>query len=102
MSPRDLLLESFNAALAAADPLRLVPQHLPQTPKGRTLVVGAGKSAGAMALAHEQHWPADAPLNGLVVTRYQHGLLTNRIKVLEAAHPGPGEAVEHAAQETLA
>jgi hydroxypyruvate reductase len=101
MSPRDLLLESFKAALAGADPLQLVPQHLPQPPKGRTLVVGAGKAAAAMALAVEQHWPAVAPLNGLVVTRYQHGLLTNRIKVLEAAHPVPDDAGEHAAQEIL-
>ena len=54
MSPRDLLLGSFQAAIAAADPLRIVPQHLPQPPKGRTLVVGAGKAAAAMALAVEQ------------------------------------------------
>jgi glycerate 2-kinase len=101
ISPRDLLLESFKAALGAADPLLLVPQHLPQRPKGRTLVVGAGKAAAAMALAVEQHWPADAPLDGLVVTRYQHGLLTNRITVLEAGHPVPDEAGEHAAQEIL-
>jgi glycerate 2-kinase len=101
MSPRDLLLGSFKAALAAADPLRVVPAHLPQPPKGRTLVVGAGKAAAAMALAVEQHWPAAAPLEGLVVTRYQHGLLTNRISVLEAAHPVPDDAGERAAQEIL-
>jgi glycerate 2-kinase len=80
MSPRDLLLASFDAALKAADPLKLVPAHLPKPPKGRTLVVGAGKAAASMALAVEQHWPADAALDGVVVTRYQHGLLTNRIR----------------------
>ena len=48
-SPRDLLLGSFHAALVAADPLKIVPQHLPKAPKGRTLVVGAGKAAAAMA-----------------------------------------------------
>ncbi|MBM3356704.1 MAG: glycerate kinase [Betaproteobacteria bacterium] len=100
-SPRELLLGSFHAALAAADPLTIVPQHLPRPPKGRTLVVGAGKAAAAMALAAEQNWPAKAPLDGLVITRYQHGLLTNRITVVEAAHPVPDESGERAAQEIL-
>ncbi|MBI2294869.1 MAG: glycerate kinase [Betaproteobacteria bacterium] len=101
MSPRDLLLASFQAALAAADPLKIVPQHLPKPPKGRTLVVGAGKAAAAMALAVEQNWPANAPLDGLVITRYQHGLLANRITVIEAGHPVPDESGEKAAQEIL-
>ena len=100
-SPRELLLGSFHAALAAADPLKIVPQHLPKPPKGRTLVVGAGKAAAAMALAIEQNWPAKAPLDGLIVTRYQHGLLTNRIAVIEAAHPVPDERGKQAAQEIL-
>jgi len=99
MSPRDLLSGSFSAALAAADPLKIVPQHLPKPPKGRTLVVGVGKAAASMALAVEQNWPADAPLDGLVITRYQHGLLTNRVAVIEAGHPVPDEAGEKAAQE---
>jgi glycerate 2-kinase len=101
MAPRDLLLQSFHAALAVADPLKIVPQHLPQPPKGRTLVVGAGKAAGAMALAVEQNWPASAPLDGVVVTRYRHGTLTNRIAVTEAGHPVPDESGEQAAQEIL-
>jgi glycerate 2-kinase len=100
-APRDLLLASFEAALKAADPLKLVPANLPQPPKGRTLVVGAGKAAASMALAVEQHWPADAALDGVVVTRYRHGLLTNRITVIEAAHPVPDEAGEQAANEVL-
>jgi hydroxypyruvate reductase len=99
MLPRELLLGSFQAALAAADPLRIVPPHLPQPPKGRTLVVGAGKAAAAMALAVEQHWTAEAPLDGVVITRYQHGLLTNRIAVIEAGHPVPDQSGEKAAQE---
>jgi glycerate 2-kinase len=99
MNPRDLLLGSFRAALAAADPLKIVPHHLPKPPTGRTLVVGAGKASAAMALAVEQHWPADAPLDGLVITRYQHGLLTNRITVIEAGHPVPDASGENAAQE---
>lgn len=104
LTPRELLLGSFQAALAAADPLKIVGGHLPPpptSPKGRTLVVGAGKAAASMALAVEQHWPADAPLDGLVVTRYQHGLLTNRITVIEAGHPVPDEAGETAAHEIL-
>lgn len=98
---RELLEGSFASALRAADPLRIVPAHLPAPPKGRTLVVGAGKAAAAMALAVEQHWPAAAPLDGLVITRYQHGLLTNRITVIEAGHPVPDAAGEQAATETL-
>ena len=101
MSPRDLLLGSFHAALAAADPLKIVPPHLPAPPRGRTLVVGAGKAAASMALAVEQNWPGNAPLDGLVITRYQHGLLTNRINVIEAAHPVPDESGEMAAHEIL-
>jgi glycerate 2-kinase len=101
MSPRELLLGSFDAAVAAADPLKIVPAHLPAPPKGRTLVVGAGKAAGAMALAVEQNWPAAAPLDGVVVTRYRHGTLTNRITVIEAGHPVPDESGEQAAQEIL-
>ena len=101
MNPRQLLLDSFHAAVAAADPLKILPAHLPQPPKGRTLVIGAGKAAASMALAVEQNWPANAPLEGLVITRYQHGLLTNRIKVIEAGHPVPDESGENAAREIL-
>jgi glycerate 2-kinase len=101
MAPRELLLGSLHAALAAADPLKIVPRHLPKPPKGRTLVVGAGKAAASMALAVEQSWPANAPLDGLVVTRYRHGLLTNRIAVIEASHPVPDDSGEKAAQEIL-
>jgi hydroxypyruvate reductase len=98
---RQLLLDSFHAAVAAADPLKILPAHLPPPPKGRTLVVGAGKAAASMALAVEQHWPAQAPLDGLVITRYRHGLLTNRVKVIEAGHPVPDDAGESAAKEIL-
>ena len=101
MDPRTLLVESFHAAVGAADPLKILPPHLPQAPAGKTLVVGAGKAAAAMALAVEQHWPSASPLDGLAITRYQHGLLTNRIKVIEAGHPVPDESGERAAQEIL-
>src|SRR5512134_792645 len=101
MDPNGLLVESFHVAVAAADPLRILPAHLPAPPKGRTVVVGAGKAAASMALAVENHWPASAPLDGIVITRYRHGLLTNRIKVVEAGHPVPDESGERAAREIL-
>ena len=97
--PRKLLLGSFKAALAAADPLQIVPSHLPKPPKGRTLVVGAGKAAASMASAVEKRWPKNKPLSGLVITRYGHGLPTKRIKVIEAGHPIPDASGEAAAKE---
>jgi hydroxypyruvate reductase len=102
MTPRELLLGSFQAAVAAADPLQIVPPQLPPPPRGRTLVIGAGKAAAAMALAVEQHWPAAAPLSGTVITRYGHGLPTARIRVVEAGHPVPDAAGETAAREIFA
>src|SRR6185503_718624 len=90
------------AALAAADPLRVVTPHLPPPPRGRTVVVGAGKAAAAMAAAVENHWPAGSALEGLVITRYGHGLPTNRIRVIEAGHPVPDESGEAAARDILA
>lgn len=99
MDYRKLLLDSFQAAVAAADPLKIVAQHLPAPPKGRTVVVGAGKAAASMAAAVERAWPAERPLEGLVVTRYAHGLPTSRIRVVEAGHPVPDDAGEKAAAE---
>ncbi len=98
---RELLLGSFHAALRAADPLHIVPNHLPPPPRGRTVVVGAGKAAASMASAVESHWPAGKPLEGLVVTRYGHGLPTKRIEVIEASHPVPDDAGEKAATRIL-
>jgi hydroxypyruvate reductase len=101
MAPRELLTESFRAAVAAADPLRVLPAHLPKPPAGRTLVVGAGKAAASMALAVERHWPEGAALEGLVITRYAHGVPTKRIRVIEAGHPVPDAAGEGGAREIL-
>ncbi|MEO8600362.1 MAG: glycerate kinase [bacterium] len=102
MNPRQLLIDSFHAAVAAADPLDIVAQFLPPPPQGRTLVVGAGKAAASMARAVELAWPANAPLEGVVVTRYGHGMPTERIRVIEAGHPVPDAAGEGAAIEILA
>ena len=101
MNPCDYLLESFSVAVKAADPLHVLPQHLPEPPKGRTLVVGAGKAAAAMALAVENCWPVTAPLEGLVITRYGHKLPTRRISVIEAGHPTPDVNGEHASRQIL-
>src|SRR5438046_2650466 len=101
MDPKQLLMQSFKAAVAAADPLEILPGHLPHPPSGRTLVIGAGKAAASMALAVEQHWPRDAPLEGLVITRYRHGLPTRRVRMIEAGHPVPDEAGETAGKEIL-
>ena len=102
MNPRGYLLESFAAAVKAADPIHMVPQHLPNPPQGRTFVVGAGKASAAMALAVENAWPANAQLDGLVVTRYGHTLPTSKIKVVEAGHPIPDESGEQASRQILA
>lgn len=99
MDYKKLLLESFQHAVAAADPLKIVAGHLPPPPTGRTLVVGAGKAAASMARAVELAWPSDAPLEGLVVTRYAHGMPTTRVTVVEAGHPVPDDAGEKAAAE---
>ena len=101
MNPRRLLLDSFNVAVAAADPLKVVPPHLPKPPKGRTFVVGVGKAAAAMAQAVERHWPKKAVLDGIVITSYGHGLLTSRIAVHEAGHPIPDKQGERAARKIL-
>jgi hydroxypyruvate reductase len=101
MDPKELLIQSFHAAVAAADPLKILPRHLPMPPSGRTLVIGAGKAGASMALAAERHWPAGASLEGVVITRHGHGLPTERIEVIEAGHPVPDEAGEAGAQEIL-
>jgi glycerate 2-kinase len=90
MDPRDTLRRLFRAAVDAADPLAGIKAHLPARPKGRTVVIGAGKGAAQMAAALETLW--DGPLTGVVVTRYGYGCDTRVIEVLEAAHPVPDAA----------
>jgi glycerate 2-kinase len=102
MDYRTLLIDSFQAAVAAADPLKIIAAHLPPPPKGRTLVVGAGKAAASMARAVDLAWPQDAALEGIVVTRYAHAIPTERITVVEASHPVPDDEGEKAAADILA
>lgn len=98
-SPRAILMQMFEAAVAAASPSRCIPPYLPQPSKGRTIVVGGGKAAAAMAAAVEAHWKGD--LSGLVVTRYGHAVPCRRIEVVEAAHPIPDEAGQAAAERLI-
>jgi hydroxypyruvate reductase len=97
--PRAFLTQLFETAIDAARPDKMLASFLPERPRGRTLVVGAGKAAAAMAAAVEAAW--DGPLGGLVVTRYGHGAPTRRIEVVEASHPVPDAAGERAAQRML-
>lgn len=98
--PEALLRRVFDAAVAAADPARCVPQYLPPPPRGKTIVVGAGKAVAAMAKAVEDHYPAD--VSGTVVTRYGHSGPTRCIEVLEAGHPAPDDAGVRAAERIMA
>jgi glycerate 2-kinase len=105
--PRAFLRALFDTAVHSAQPLHGMREWLPAPPKGRTLVLGAGKAGGAMAQALEALWPADAPLSGLVVTRYGHIPprpvdLPERIEVVEASHPVPDAAGLAAAERILA
>ena len=97
--PRRLLRAMFDAAVAAAQPALCVARHLPPAPKGRMIVIGAGKASAAMARAVEDQW--QGPLSGLVVTRYGYAVPCNRIEIVEAAHPVPDAAGEGAARRML-
>jgi hydroxypyruvate reductase len=97
-SHRRLLRTLFDAAVAAAQPALCLPAHLPVPPKGRTIVIGAGKASAAMAMALEAHWPG--PLEGLVITRYGYQQNCQRIEIVQAAHPVP-DAAGLAASERL-
>lgn len=96
---RELLASMFKAAVNATQPEHCVPRTLPPAPKGRTIVIGAGKASAAMAQALERHWPG--PLNGRVVTRYGYAVPCERIEIVEAAHPVPDAAGSEAALRIL-
>jgi len=102
---RALLARLFHAAVARVHPSRCVAGNLPEPPVGRTVVVGAGKAAAAMAAAFEQAWTQTHggahDLTGLVITRYGHALPTDRIEVVEASHPVPDESGIRATRRIL-
>jgi glycerate 2-kinase len=97
--PRRLLRHMFDAAVAAASPALRIPACLPPPPKGRTIVIGAGKASAAMAKAVEDAWPG--LLSGLVVTRDGHAVACDRIEIVEASHPVPDERGHRAARRVL-
>jgi glycerate 2-kinase len=104
--PRAFLRALYDAAVAAAQPGVVMAAHLPPPPKGRTVVIGGGKASGAMVAALDALWPADAPIEGLVLTRYHHtppayAAQRGRIELREASHPVPDEAGLRGAQEML-
>ena len=96
LDPRILLRQMFDAAVAAAQPARCLAAYLPAPPKGRTVVIGAGKASAEMARALEAHWTG--PLTGLVVTRYGYEVPCQHIEIVQAAHPVPDAAGLAAAQ----
>jgi hydroxypyruvate reductase len=99
LEPRSFLRQLLDAAIAAANPDVIVAPHLPPPPRGRTIVLGAGKAAAAMARAVERHM--SGPVEGLVVTRYGHAVPCARVEVVEAAHPVPDAAGRAAARRIL-
>jgi hydroxypyruvate reductase len=95
--PKKFLTSLFDAAVAAADPELVIRANLPATPKGRTIVIGAGKGSAQMAAAFERAWAErhegeDAPIEGIVVTRYGYGAPCKTIEIIEASHPVPDDA----------
>ena len=98
---KDALNRIFMAAVASADPAKVLQHHLPSPPKGRCVVVGAGKASAAMAAALDKAW-ADVNLSGIVVTRYGHAVPARRIEIIEASHPVPDDMSAEAARRILA
>jgi glycerate 2-kinase len=96
-----LLRRLFDAAVRSADPRVVLARHLPEPPRGRCIVVGAGKASALMAQAVEAAWP-DVPLSGLVVTRDGYAVPTRRIEIVEASHPVPDARSAQAARRMLA
>ena len=97
--PRALLRAMFDAAVAASQPSRHISRYLPPAPKGRFIVIGAGKASAAMAQAVEAHW--QGPIEGLVVTRYGYAVPCRHVEIVEAAHPVPDAAGEEAARRLV-
>lgn len=100
MNPRELLQQLFAAAIEAAQPVHCIPPYLPEAPRGRLIVIGAGKASAAMARVVEENWPG--PLEGLVVTRYGYAVPCERIEIVEASHPVPDAAGQVAAERITA
>ena len=101
MDTKKILINSFKIGLEAVKPINIIKKSLPEPPKGRTFVIGAGKASASMAKAIEINWPKNLPLNGSVITRYKHSVKTKRIKVYESGHPMPDTAGMKAANNFI-
>ena len=101
MNTKKILINSFKAGLEAVKPINIIKNSLPEPPKGRTFVIGAGKASASMAKAIEVNWPKNLPLNGSVITRYKHSLKTKKIKIYESGHPMPDIAGMKAANNFI-
>ena len=101
MDTKKILINSFKEGLEAVKPENIIKNSLPEPPKGRTFVIGAGKAAASMAKAIEVNWPRNLPLNGSVITRYKHSLKTKKIKIYESGHPMPDTAGMKAANNFI-
>ena len=101
MNPRELLQQMFAAAIDAAQPAHSIPAHLPDVPKGRLIVIGAGKASAAMAQVVDRLWSEPGALSGLVVTRYGYAVPCERVEIVEAAHPVPDPAGFAAARRIM-
>ena len=102
MNEKELLRSMFSAAVDAAQAELALPKHLPAVPRGRTVVIGAGKASAEMARAFESHWSGPSEkLSGLVVTRYEYAVECQHIEIVEAAHPVPDAAGELAAKRII-
>jgi hydroxypyruvate reductase len=101
--PISFLTSLFHSAVDAADPAKIITQYLPDAPKGRTIVIGAGKASSQMGKAFEEAWQKErgTPLEGLIVTRYDYACECKNFEVLEAAHPVPDEAGLEAAKRLM-
>jgi glycerate 2-kinase len=97
--PKVALRKIFDAAVVAAAPDLCIPAHMPEKPRGRTIVIGAGKASAAMAAAFERNWRH--PLEGLVITRYGYAVPCSRIRIVEASHPVPDARGREAAEQVL-
>ncbi len=97
-----ILKNLYDTAVEAADPFKIMPNYIPIPTSGRTFVIGAGKAAASMAKSLEENWDNEKhPVTGMVITRYEHGLPTKYIKVVEASHPVPDEAGLKAARDMI-
>lgn len=98
IDPKSFLMDLFDVAVSAADPDKIIKQYLPERPKGRLVIIGAGKASARMAECVEAHY---GPCDGMVITRYGHERPTQKVNVFQAGHPLPDDASVRATQKII-